>query len=87
MMATVTKTLTEYTVSLTGREEKTLQRWSNEATVSRTKAAQMADLITARLASQASDYAAADEPQRRARYVAASEAVKAQVDALLGVVD
>jgi hypothetical protein len=74
-----------YVVTLTAVEQRVLKRYGDEQAPPRAKAASLAFLITGDLASLANDYRAQDGPKLRALYEAATPAVQAQVDALLGV--
>jgi hypothetical protein len=85
-MAQVVKNADDtYTVTLTAVEQRVLKRYGDEQAPPRAKAASVAFLITSDLASLANDYRAQDGPKLRALYEAATPAVQAQVDALLGV--
>jgi hypothetical protein len=85
-MSTVVKNPDDtYVVTLTAIEQQVLKRWGNEQVPQRTKPAQLEFLITGTLASLANDYRAQDGPKIKRLYEAATPAVQAQVDALLGV--
>jgi len=74
-----------FVVTLTAKEQKTLQRWSNEPRTGGpvSKAKQLEMVIDSDLAQKASEYLAIDGPTLRQKYEAATPAVQAQVDALL----
>jgi hypothetical protein len=85
-MAQVTKQPDDtYVVTLTAGEQQALKRWAADQLPQRTKAQQLEFELTGQLASLANDYRAQDAPKLRQRYEAATPAVQAQVDALLGV--
>mgnify|MGYP001617072333 CR=1 FL=1 len=74
-----------YVVTLTPLEQQVLKRWGLDQVPQRTRPQQMEFVWTGQLASLANDYRAQDAPKLRQRYEAATPAVQAQVDALLGV--
>ena len=81
-MATVVRNADgTYTVTLTARAEKTLQRWAKDQ--SRTRANQLEEVISAFLRNKTQDYRQLDGPNLHDRYDAATPAVQAKVDALL----
>lgn len=85
-MAQVVKNADDtYTVTLTGLEQQVLKRWGVDQAPTRTKPAQLEFVITGQLASLANDYRTQDAPKIKRLYEAATPAVQAQVDALLGV--
>lgn len=85
-MAQVTRNPDDtYTVTLTPLEQQALKRWGNEQVPQRTKPQQLEFSLTGDLASKANDYRAQDGPRLKRLYEAATPAVQAQVDTLLGV--
>ena len=88
-MAQVTRNPDDtFLVTLTTREQKTLQRWSNDPGTGppiapRSKAAQLEAVITAALQDKAISYRALDGPTMRDQYDALAPTKQAQVDAIL----
>jgi endonuclease I len=74
-----------YTVTLTAREDKILNRWGDEMVPVRNRPKQLEAIIGDALLSRNNDYVGVDEPKRREKFRAATDAVQAQVDALLGL--
>ena len=70
------------TVTLTTLEQKVLLRWATDS--AKSPAAQFEDLVDAFLRNKANDYRSLDGPIMRDKYDAATPAIRAQVDALLG---
>lgn len=86
-MAQVTKNPDDtFVVTLTTREQKTLDRWRAEPPAPggpRTKAKQMELMVDGQLAAKTAEYRAADGPTMRDKYEALTPALQAQVDAIL----
>lgn len=73
-----------FTVTFTAREQKTLKRWGDENT--RTKAAQLENVINGFMANKRQDYRGLDGPTMRDQYEALTAEQQAAIDAILATV-